>query len=92
MSAARPHGAPVLYTVEETRQILRIARSTLHRITQSGEIYAVKVGKNLRYPAAAVDAYIAGQPFDPQSGPALSHDDVSTWPPTPSLLSADSAG
>lgn len=85
----RPEGAPVLYTSAEAGAILRVSRTTLWRLTQSGELYAVRVGKRVLYPREAIDARLRGERFDPTGGAAETHADVSTWPPTPSLLSSD---
>lgn len=38
-----------LLTTEETCQMVRVSRPTLHRWKQSGIIPYVKVGKNIRY-------------------------------------------
>ena len=86
-----PHGAPVLYTVAETMAMLKVSRTTLWRLTDSGQLYALRVGKGVRYPHEAVTAYLQGEPFSPTGGKPESHDDVTTWPPTPSLLAAEGA-
>lgn len=81
-----PAGAPVLYTVQETCATLRVSRTTLYRLTKIGALYSVKAGSRVLYPREAVTAYLAGETFDPKAGAPATHADVSTWPPTPSLL------
>lgn len=91
-TAARPDGAPVLYTVPETCAILRVSRTTLWRLTSAGHLYAVKVGRTLLYPREGIDAHLRGERFDPTGGDADVHADVSTWPPTPSLFDPATSG
>lgn len=84
--AAVPPGAPVLYTVAETCAILKIARATLWRLTKDGKLYATRVAGKPRYPAEAIDAYLRGEHYSPHGPSPHGQADVSTWPPTPSLL------
>ena len=83
---AVPHGAPVLYTVNEACAILRIARSTLWKLTKDGKLYAVRVAGAPRYPRESIDAYLRGEQYSPHAPAPHGQADVSTWPPTPSLL------
>lgn len=59
-----PTNAPVdmptrkLYTMNEVRDILRVSRSTLYRMKDSGELKPVSVGGAIRYLVTDVDAYI----------------------------------
>lgn len=76
----------MLYTTAEAGSILRVSRTTLWRLTQSGELYAVRVGRRVLFPREAIDARLRGERFDPTGGAAETHADVSTWPPTRSLL------
>lgn len=87
-----PAGAPVLYTVPETCDMLRVSRTTLYRLTKAGRLYSVAVGKRVLYPREAVTAYLAGERFDPKAGAPVTHADVSTWPPTPSLWATPDDG
>lgn len=38
----------ILYTVEEVRNILKVTRRTLYNYIKSGDLKAVKIGKNWR--------------------------------------------
>lgn len=81
---------PKLYTVREVCEALGVSRTTLHRLTKSRQIYAYKVGKALRYPGPAVEAYLEGRAYGPaDDGPAATRPDLSTWPPTESLLNEE---
>lgn len=83
---------PKLYSIPEVCKALQISRTTLHRLTERGEIYAYKVGNAVRYPAEAVTAYLNGAPFDPSTtGAPIARPDMSTYPPTPSLLDEGAA-
>lgn len=81
---------PRFYTVPQVCDMLQVSRATLYRATKRGDLYALRVGRALRYPAEAIAAYTAGEPFDPEGGSYMGRSDVATWPPTPSLLDADS--
>lgn len=80
---------PTFYTVREVTDMLQISRTTLYRITKAGELYSMRVGAMVRYPAEALDAYRAGERYDPEAGALIARADVSTWPPTRSLLADD---
>lgn len=72
--------------VPEVLERLQVSRATLWRITQPrGPLYALRVGRSVRYPVEALDAYIAGRRFAPAGGPDV-QPDTSTWPPTPSIM------
>jgi excisionase family DNA binding protein len=50
---------PVLLTVEEAAQRLRIGRTTCYGLIRSGELESVPVGRLRRVPAEAVPEYVA---------------------------------
>lgn len=49
---------PVLLTVVEAGQQLRLSRSRVYELIRDGKLRSVKVGGARRVPAAAVDAYV----------------------------------
>jgi excisionase family DNA binding protein len=49
------------YSVEEVRRALGIGRSTIHDLMAMGRIRSVKAGRRTLIPAAAVEAYLAGE-------------------------------
>ena len=52
--------APQFYTVAEVADIMRVSRMTIYRMVHSGELPAVRVGKNsYRVPRSALDQLFA---------------------------------
>lgn len=51
----------LLYTIDETVELLSLSRATLYRLTERGEIPTIKIGRAVRIPAAALEAWIAEQ-------------------------------
>lgn len=45
-------------TIEELSEMLRIGRNNAYALINSGEIYSVRVGKQLRIPKTAVIDYM----------------------------------
>lgn len=79
---------PELLTRQEAAKRLRISVTTLSRLYETGEIRAIRVGHAFRIPRVDIDRMVAGLPPIPRAG-ELAAEDVSTWPPTPSMLAAD---
>lgn len=73
--------APEVLTVEEAADYLRIGRSAAYEAVRRGQLPAVRLGRKLRVPKAAIEALLAptplgtgppGQPKGrPVSGPSL---------------------
>lgn len=55
---------PDYYTVEEVAKRLRLHRSTIYRMLESGELRAIRIRNQFRIPPAAVEA-IEGTPYEP---------------------------
>jgi excisionase family DNA binding protein len=47
-------------TVAEVAALMRVSKMTVYRLVHSGELSAVRVGRSLRVPEHAVDAYLKG--------------------------------
>lgn len=79
--------AEPMMTRNEIAAELNVHLSTVGNLITSGTLYAVKIGSVWRVPRAALDAYISGEPspFVKAADP-LGQDDVTSWPPTPSML------
>jgi excisionase family DNA binding protein len=52
--------APLLLRVQEAAQALAISRTALYVLLSSGAIPAVHIGRSVRVPTAALEAYVAG--------------------------------
>lgn len=48
----------LVYTLDEARALLRIGKPAITRLTKSGELHAVRVGRLVRVPAWAIEAYL----------------------------------
>lgn len=56
-----------LLTAAEVADQLRVSTMTVYRLIRRGELPAVRVGRNYRVRAAALDRYLDGQVVDPAS-------------------------
>jgi excisionase family DNA binding protein len=50
---------PLLVTIREAAALLRLGRSTLYELIACGEIKVVRIGRSVRVPTAALDAFVA---------------------------------
>jgi len=55
----RPFGGDRLLTAGEVAAILRISNMTVYRLIKSGQLAAVRVGKNYRIRESDVDGYLS---------------------------------
>ncbi len=46
-------------TVAEVAETMRVSKMTVYRLTKSGELPAVRVGRSYRVPQDALDDYLA---------------------------------
>lgn len=54
-----------LLTAAEVADALRVSTMTVYRLIRSGDLPAVRVGRNYRVRAHDLDAYLTGQVVDP---------------------------
>lgn len=54
-----------LLTAAEVADQLRVSTMTIYRLIRSGELKAVRVGRNYRVPVADLQRYLAAQVVDP---------------------------
>lgn len=48
-----------LFTVAEVAEIMRVSNMTIYRLIKSGQLQALKVGKNYRIRASDVEQYLS---------------------------------
>lgn len=82
---SNPSAAPTLdrvartefLTVAEIADRLRVSKMTIHRAIDAGEFPgAIRVGRSIRVPQAAYEAYVAGSVITSTDALALAPDDV----------------
>lgn len=64
-----------LLTAAEVADQLRVSTMTIYRLIRSGELPAVRVGRNYRVPVADLERYLAAQVVDPASMDLTALDD-----------------
>jgi excisionase family DNA binding protein len=52
--------SPAYLTAGDVQRLIRVDRSTIYRMAESGRLPAVKVGRQWRFPAAAIEQWLAG--------------------------------
>lgn len=57
--ASSPNTPRLLLRVEEAAEALAISRTALYAALRSGQIRAVHIGRSVRVPVAALEAYVA---------------------------------
>lgn len=58
---------PELLTVAEVADLLRVSDMTVYRLIRTGELPAVRVGRNYRVRESALDAFLEAQIVEPES-------------------------
>jgi len=59
VGAKRPFVGDRLLTVGEVADIMRVSNMTVYRLIKSGQIGAIRVGKNYRIRESEVDRYLS---------------------------------
>lgn len=62
-----------MLTARDMQDLLQVDRSTIYRMAEAGQLPAVKVGKQWRFPAAGVNNWLASQGVAPATGTADQH-------------------
>jgi excisionase family DNA binding protein len=52
------HNRPLLVTIREAAEALRVSRATVYRMTQAGELPTVRIGTAVRISATALARYV----------------------------------
>jgi len=75
------------YSVNEVAELLGVSRSKVYVLMNEGHLFYIQPQGWRLIPAEALQAFTRGQKFDPNADLAREQQaDVSTWPPTYSLL------
>lgn len=56
---------PIVYTLDETAEILKISRSTVRNMIRRGELHPVKIGSSVRITAEELHRILHPEP-DPE--------------------------
>ena len=59
MSGKRPFVGDRLLTVSEVADLMRVSNMTVYRLIKSGQLAALRVGKNYRIRESEVDRYLS---------------------------------
>jgi excisionase family DNA binding protein len=59
MSGKRPFVGDGLLTVSEVADLMRVSNMTVYRLIKSGQLKALRVGKNYRIRESEVDRYLS---------------------------------
>jgi len=54
------HTTPTYLTSRDVQALIRVDRSTIYRMAESGRLPAIKVGRQWRFPADAIERWLAG--------------------------------
>jgi excisionase family DNA binding protein len=60
MSLASPFPHDRLLTVGEVATVLRVSKITVYRLVHTQELPAMRIGRSVRVPAAALRSYLEG--------------------------------
>jgi excisionase family DNA binding protein len=61
MATRRPFGDDRLLTVAEVASTMRVSNMTVYRLIKSGQLGALRVGKNYRIRESDVATYLSGR-------------------------------
>lgn len=48
-----------LLTISEVANVLRVSKMTIYRLVHDGQLQSMRIGKSLRVPMSALDAYLS---------------------------------
>lgn len=57
-----------LLTIAEVANVLRVSKMTIYRLVHDGQIPSMRIGKSLRVPVSALDAYLGKGDNGPDAG------------------------
>ncbi|MBI2191990.1 MAG: helix-turn-helix domain-containing protein [Planctomycetes bacterium] len=59
-----PTDSSSVFTIEDLAEYLKISKSTLYKLAQSGALPGIKVGRHWRFHRDAVDEWLKSHPLD----------------------------
>ena len=59
--------SPDVYTVEQVAERLQTTSRTVLRLVERGQLYGVRVGRFVRIPRAAYEAFLRGETYSPNA-------------------------
>ncbi|MGB9357421.1 MAG: PocR ligand-binding domain-containing protein [Acidimicrobiia bacterium] len=65
--------SPSYLTARDVQELIRVDRSTIYRMAESGRLPAIKVGRQWRFPADAIEEFLGGPSNGTQGGRTPSH-------------------
>ena len=65
--------SPSYLTARDVQELIRVDRSTIYRMAESGRLPAIKVGRQWRFPADAIEEFLEGTSNGIQSERTPSH-------------------
>ena len=66
---AQPQFEDLLLTVDEVAQVMRVSNMTVYRLIKSGQMAAIRVGKNYRIRRRDVERYLSDRAVRVEGGP-----------------------
>jgi len=58
-----------MLTTKDLQELINVDRSTIYRMAESGKLPAIKVGRQWRFPAEEIEAWLAGGQPEPSPAP-----------------------
>ena len=65
----QPQFEDLLLTVDEVAQLMRVSNMTVYRLIKSGQMAAIRVGKNYRIRRRDVERYLSDRAVRVEGGP-----------------------
>ena len=79
---------PPMLTREQVAKELNVSMSTVGNLLRDGSLFSIRIGKHYRVPREVLVAFKRGEPSPYGRERPEDTADVTTWPPTPSMLAA----
>jgi excisionase family DNA binding protein len=71
------HTTPAYLTARDVQELIRVDRSTIYRMAESGRLPAIKIGRQWRFPSDAIHEWLGSTPNgEPDTRPRSSTQDI----------------